>query len=463
MPSAASRTSGGTDRNPSTLLRTRMSSVYVVSGMIAVSSESPKIGRRKREGRDARDRVEDAADGRDRAVDARLADRPDREEERDDEAERDRDERQLEVLGRPRRDVVEVRKIQSQSMSGLPSMDGRSAGRGGSRRRRSAAASSSRLAVDAERLAVLALAHHLDDPLDGHDPLHGARPVDDDRRLDVGVEHHRERVLERRALVDRAARPGWRSDASRTPRRSGWRRRRSSRSGWRRRRPAAGSRTARRAPAPGRGRVVTDRADGRLDQLEVADPVERQALEARGPRRRTGRRTPTRGWPGSRPASRTGRPRPPSWKTATRSPILIASSMSWVTNRIVLASSSWRRRNSFWRRSRTIGSTAPNGSSMSMIGGSTARARATPTRWRSPPDSWLGKRSRYFAGSRPTRARSSSARAPLALLRPAQQARHRGHVLADRLVREEADLLDDVADAPAELGHVARRRRRRRR
>ena len=28
---------------------------------------------------------------------------------------------------------------------------------------------------------------------------------------------------------------------------------------------------------------------------------------------------------------------PPVWKTATRSPILIASSMSWVTNRIVLA------------------------------------------------------------------------------------------------------------------------------
>ena len=28
---------------------------------------------------------------------------------------------------------------------------------------------------------------------------------------------------------------------------------------------------------------------------------------------------------------------PPVWKTATRSPILIASSMSWVTNRIVFA------------------------------------------------------------------------------------------------------------------------------
>ncbi len=81
---------------------------------------------------------------------------------------------------------------------------------------------------------------------------------------------------------------------------------------------------------------------------------------------------------------------PPAWKTATRSPILIASSMSWVTNRIVFASCSWRRRNSFWSRSRTIGSTAPNGSSMSMTGGSAASARATPTRCRSPPESCAG-------------------------------------------------------------------------
>ena len=82
--------------------------------------------------------------------------------------------------------------------------------------------------------------------------------------------------------------------------------------------------------------------------------------------------------------------RPPSSITAIKSPILIASSMSWVTKMIVLARSCCRRRNSSWRRSRTIGSTAANGSSMSMSGGSAARARATPTRWRSPPDSWNG-------------------------------------------------------------------------
>src|ERR1044072_7432909 len=45
-----------------------------------------------------------------------------------------------------------------------------------------------------------------------------------------------------------------------------------------------------------------------------------------------------------------------------RSPILIASSMSWVTKRIVLRSSACKRRNSFCRRSLLIGSTAPNGS-----------------------------------------------------------------------------------------------------
>ena len=69
---------------------------------------------------------------------------------------------------------------------------------------------------------------------------------------------------------------------------------------------------------------------------------------------------------------------PPSRRMAIRSPILIASSMSWVTKRIVLRISAWRRRNSFWRRSRLIGSIAPKGSSISITGGSAASARATP-------------------------------------------------------------------------------------
>ena len=47
---------------------------------------------------------------------------------------------------------------------------------------------------------------------------------------------------------------------------------------------------------------------------------------------------------------------------------------------------------------------------------------------------------------------------PLALarLRPAEEARDRPDVLADRLVGEEADLLDDVADAPPQVGQLAR-------
>ena len=82
--------------------------------------------------------------------------------------------------------------------------------------------------------------------------------------------------------------------------------------------------------------------------------------------------------------------RPPSARMAMRSPILIASSMSWVTKMTVLRISRWRRRNSSCSRSRVIGSIAPNGSSMSMSGGSAASARASPTRWRWPPESCAG-------------------------------------------------------------------------
>ena len=41
-----------------------------------------------------------------------------------------------------------------------------------------------------------------------------------------------------------------------------------------------------------------------------------------------------------------------------------------------------------------------------------------------------------------------------ALTRPAQQARHGGHVLGDGLVRKQADLLDHVADAPPQGAHL---------
>lgn len=79
-----------------------------------------------------------------------------------------------------------------------------------------------------------------------------------------------------------------------------------------------------------------------------------------------------------------------SRSTAIRSPSLIASSKSWVTNTIVLCSSCWSRISSSWRWSRVIGSTAPNGSSIRSTGGSAASARATPTRCCCPPESWRG-------------------------------------------------------------------------
>ncbi len=73
-----------------------------------------------------------------------------------------------------------------------------------------------------------------------------------------------------------------------------------------------------------------------------------------------------------------------------RSPSLMASSMSWVTSTIVLRTAACRASSSSWRRARTMGSTAPNGSSINRMGGSAASARATPTRCCWPPDSSRG-------------------------------------------------------------------------
>ena len=54
-------------------------------------------------------------------------------------------------------------------------------------------------------------------------------------------------------------------------------------------------------------------------------------------------------------------------------------------------------------------------------------------------------------GSRPTRSSSSSGASALRADVPAEQARHDRHVVADGQVREQADLLDHVADAAAQL------------
>ena len=69
----------------------------------------------------------------------------------------------------------------------------------------------------------------------------------------------------------------------------------------------------------------------------------------------------------------------------------MASSMSWVTNTIVLLQlAPAARSSSSCSEARTTGSTALNGSSISSTGGSAASARATPTRCCWPPDSWYG-------------------------------------------------------------------------
>ena len=70
-----------------------------------------------------------------------------------------------------------------------------------------------------------------------------------------------------------------------------------------------------------------------------------------------------------------------------------ASSTSWVTSTMVLRTLVCRSSSSSCSRARTIGSTAPNGSSMSSTGGSAASALATPTRCCCPPDSSSGYRS----------------------------------------------------------------------
>ena len=102
------------------------------------------------------------------------------------------------------------------------------------------------------------------------------------------------------------------------------------------------------------------------------------------------------------------------------------------------------------------GSSAPNGSSISRIGGSAASARATPTRCRWPPDS----------SSRPAASRTSAAgkadqrraaRPRARAMRAGSQPSSRGTTAmfsADGHVRKEPDLLEDVADPPAQLERI---------
>ena len=91
---------------------------------------------------------------------------------------------------------------------------------------------------------------------------------------------------------------------------------------------------------------------------------------------------------------------------ATLSAIVIASTWSWVTYRVVTASSFWRRLISVRIWIRSCASRFDSGSSIRKAAGWRMMARASATRCRSPPESWRGFRS--SSGVRP----SSSATRP---------------------------------------------------
>ena len=154
-------------------------------------------------------------------------------------------------------------------------------------------------------------------------------------------------------------------------------------------------RAARSADSASRTVVVT--GDGPLRPVAVRATSSSTSSSVASPSRLSARSAPTN----SATKSSAGSVRiasglsycascPPCRRIAILSPILIASSMSCVTNTTVLRTRAWRPRNSSCSRARLIGSIAPNGSSISISGGSAASARATPTRWRWPPESWAG-------------------------------------------------------------------------
>ena len=143
---------------------------------------------------------------------------------------------------------------------------------------------------------------------------------------------------------------------------------------------------------------------------------------------------------------------PPSCMTAMRSPILIASSMSWVTKTIVLRSSRLQaqelvlqalavdrvdraERLVHQHQRRVGGERAGDADALALAAGQLRRVAVAPS-----PRSSADELEQLV-----------DARAD-ALLVPAEQLRDGGDVVGDRLVREQADLLDHVADLAPQLG-----------
>ncbi len=85
----------------------------------------------------------------------------------------------------------------------------------------------------------------------------------------------------------------------------------------------------------------------------------------------------------------------PRLSTATRSPIVIASTWSWVTYIVVMPRRCCSSAISERICTRSLASRLDSGSSIRKALGSRTIARPMATRWRWPPDSALGLRSRY--------------------------------------------------------------------
>ena len=124
--------------------------------------------------------------------------------------------------------------------------------------------------------------------------------------------------------------------------------------------------------------------------------------------------------------------------------------MSCVTKTIVLSSSRWSRMISVCSSARTIGSTAPNGSSMSRMLGSAARPRATPDALLLTAGQLIrvaGREGAIEPDGRP----SARGRARAASFGTLFRSGHGRDVVDHLAVRQQPGVLHHVADATAQM------------
>ena len=99
------------------------------------------------------------------------------------------------------------------------------------------------------------------------------------------------------------------------------------------------------------------------------------------------------------------------------------------------------------------GSRLPVGSSASRIGGRLTKARAMATRCCSPPESWCGRR--FSMPARPTSSSVSGTVWRMRAAAAAEDLQGIGDVLEDRLVGQQAEVLEDAADLAAQSRDLA--------